>query len=94
MLTGLVDDKTRVLVRGELRSNKDTYPGCECKRQDDNTTTSTLVHFLTEGTKIQPEPRLLPAAHTSLIVARDILTGRYKSISKTKLLKFLTSLVI
>ena len=94
MLTGLVNDKTRVLVRGELRSNQDTYPGCECKRQDGNQTTSTLVHRLTECTKIQPEPRLLPAAHTSLTVARDILTGRNKSISKTKLLKFLTSLVI
>jgi len=94
MLTGMVTNGNRSLVRGELRDQETMYPGCGCARLA-NGTSSTLVHRLTEcqvwktatATKI-------PIGQETLTIVNNILLGKDRSLSKLDLIRQLTNLVI
>jgi len=92
MLSGLVTNSCRQLVRGELARDQTTYPGCACDRSQTDEP-STLIHRLTccpltkgaLGPFKQSDP---------LTKARRILTEKDKSLTKEELLRILTRLVI
>jgi len=86
MLTGLVSNQKRLLVRGELAPQDTRYPGCKCARDPETDTTSTLIHRMTICPYFNRAPEIAKA--------KEIIKGTDKPGPKTEILRQLTNLAI
>ena len=93
MLTGMVSNQHNLLVRGELDAQTTIYPGCQCVR-DPNDTTSTLIHRVTSCTQTKSCQTVLPKGRQGLDKIRAVFMETDKSVSKMDLLKILTKIAI
>jgi len=86
MLSGLVSNEQKLLVRGELAPHQTKYPGCKCTRDPERDTPSTLLHRMT----------ICPYSNKTADIAKvkEVIMGTDKSVSKTDILRQLTSLAI
>jgi len=92
MMTGMVTDRNKLLVRGELDLETNQYPGYQCLRLPEETT-STLIHRLAHCAKTQPQTSL-PKGRQALDKVRAIFMEKDKSLSKMEVLKMLTKIAI
>jgi len=92
MLSGLVSNQHKLLVRGELGPNDTIYPGCSCRCADDKTS-STLIHPLSNCPKTERVGSILGAAEP-LAKISAVIMEEDKSVTKIQALKTLTKLVI
>jgi len=86
MLSRLVSNEQKLLVRGELAPHQTKYPACKCTRDPERGTSSTLLHRIT----------VCPYSNKAAYIAKakEVIMGTDKSVSKTDILRQLTSLAI
>jgi len=90
-LTGLVTNEHNLLVKGELDAGTTKYPGCQCSRTAEETS-STLIHRLSSVAKT--EPTCLPKGRQGLGKIRAVFMETGSPGSKIDLLKLITRVAI